>query len=59
MATYKFVLMIVSVLQARAFRGDQAKIKNRRKIQKVNKQEQVKAVKCQFMVLCSEHRSRI
>ena len=45
--------------QARVFRGDQAKIKSRRKIHKVNKQEQVKAVKCQFMVLCSEHRSRI
>ena len=38
--------------QARAFRGDQAKI---------NKPEQVKDVnvKCQFMVLFSEYRSRI
>ena len=45
--------------QARAFRGDQAKIKKRRTIRKVNKQEQVKAVKCQFMVLCSKHQSCI
>ena len=36
--------------QARAFRGDQAKIKNRRKIHEFKKEEQVKAVKCQFMV---------